>query len=187
MRQYVARPKQECKRELIVGAGLERVRWTAWYYQFWWLVQWNQGMHQGTNGAWKELNHPVAVSFIGPISAVVVIVAYQLFRDASLLDATSEFIRITWTFKRKNLSRLSGVVVLPVCPAPVYVIFGRWQRRSAKIYFRLNYPWGTLRWRCVVHVYRLECDIFTKVDVIMHIHVTSCTVTCRGMRISICQ
>ena len=28
MRQYVARPGQECKSELIVGAGLERVRWT---------------------------------------------------------------------------------------------------------------------------------------------------------------
>ena len=52
MRQYVARPGQECKSELIVGAGLERVRWTAWYNQFWWLVQWNQGMYQGTNGAW---------------------------------------------------------------------------------------------------------------------------------------
>ena len=33
MRQYVARPGQECKSELIVGAGLERVRWTVWYYQ----------------------------------------------------------------------------------------------------------------------------------------------------------
>ena len=52
MRQYVARPGQECKSELIVGAGMEHVRWTAWYSQFWWLVQWNQGMHQGTNGAW---------------------------------------------------------------------------------------------------------------------------------------
>ena len=52
MRQYVARPGQECKSELIVGAGLERVRWTVWYYQFWWLVRWNPGMHQGTNGAW---------------------------------------------------------------------------------------------------------------------------------------
>ena len=29
MRQYVARPEQEFKSELIVGAGLERVRWTA--------------------------------------------------------------------------------------------------------------------------------------------------------------
>ena len=36
MRQYVARPGQECKSELIIGAGLEHVRWTAWYYQFWW-------------------------------------------------------------------------------------------------------------------------------------------------------
>ena len=26
MRQYVARPGQECKSELIVGAGLERIR-----------------------------------------------------------------------------------------------------------------------------------------------------------------
>ena len=56
MRQYVARPGQECKSKPIVGAGLERVRWVAWYChwynQFWWLVQWNQGMHQGTNGAW---------------------------------------------------------------------------------------------------------------------------------------
>ena len=52
MRQYVARPGQECKSELIVGAGLEHVRWTAWYFQFWWLVQWNQGRHQGKNGAW---------------------------------------------------------------------------------------------------------------------------------------
>ena len=27
----------------------------AWYYRefrFWWLVQWNQGRHQGNNGAW---------------------------------------------------------------------------------------------------------------------------------------
>ena len=47
MRQYVAKPGQECKSELIVGAGLERVRWTAWYLQLWWLVQWNQGGHQG--------------------------------------------------------------------------------------------------------------------------------------------
>ena len=31
MRQYVARPGQKCKSELIIGAGLERVRWTAWY------------------------------------------------------------------------------------------------------------------------------------------------------------
>ena len=52
MRQYVARPGQECKSELIVGTGLERVRCTVWYYQFWWLVQWNPGMHQRTNGAW---------------------------------------------------------------------------------------------------------------------------------------
>ena len=52
MRQFVARPGQVCRSELIVGAGLERVRWTAWYYQFWWFVQWNQGMHQGTNDAW---------------------------------------------------------------------------------------------------------------------------------------
>ena len=52
MRQYVARPGQECKSELIVGAGLERVRWTVWYYQFWWLVHWNPGMHQETDGAW---------------------------------------------------------------------------------------------------------------------------------------
>ena len=29
MRQYVARPEQEFKSELIVGAGLERVMWTA--------------------------------------------------------------------------------------------------------------------------------------------------------------
>ena len=52
MRQNVARPGQECKSELIVGAGLERVRWTVWYYQIWWLVQWDPGMHPGTNGAW---------------------------------------------------------------------------------------------------------------------------------------
>ena len=52
MRQYVARPGQECKSELIIGAELERVRWTAWYFQFWCLVQWNQGSHQGKNGAW---------------------------------------------------------------------------------------------------------------------------------------
>ena len=52
MRQYVARPGQESKSELIIGAGLERVRWTAWYFPFWWLVQWNQGWHQGTNGVW---------------------------------------------------------------------------------------------------------------------------------------
>ena len=44
MRQYVAKPRQECKSELIVGAGLERVRWTVWYSQFWWLVQWSQGV-----------------------------------------------------------------------------------------------------------------------------------------------
>ena len=29
MRQYVARPGQECKSDLIVGAVLERVSWTA--------------------------------------------------------------------------------------------------------------------------------------------------------------
>ena len=29
MHQYVARPEQEFKSELIVGAGMERVRWTA--------------------------------------------------------------------------------------------------------------------------------------------------------------
>ena len=52
MRQYVARPRQECKSELIVGAGLERVRWTAWYFQSWCLVQWSQGRHQGKRGAW---------------------------------------------------------------------------------------------------------------------------------------
>ena len=52
MRQYAAKPGQECKSKLIAGAGLERVRWISWYNQFWWLVQWNQGMHQGTNGAW---------------------------------------------------------------------------------------------------------------------------------------
>ena len=46
MRQYVARPGQECKSELIVGAELEPVRWTAWYFQCWCLVQWNQGRHQ---------------------------------------------------------------------------------------------------------------------------------------------
>ena len=33
-RQYVAIPGQECKSELIVGAGLEHIRWTAWYFQF---------------------------------------------------------------------------------------------------------------------------------------------------------
>ena len=55
MRQYVVRPGPGCKSELIVGAGLERIRWSAWFSQFWWLVQWNQGMHQGTNGAWDAL------------------------------------------------------------------------------------------------------------------------------------
>ena len=29
MRQYVARPEQDFKSELIVGAGLERDKWTA--------------------------------------------------------------------------------------------------------------------------------------------------------------
>ena len=46
MRPYAAKPGPECKRELIVDAGMERVRWTAWYLQFLWLVQWNQGCHQ---------------------------------------------------------------------------------------------------------------------------------------------
>ena len=29
MRKYIARPGKECKSELIVGTGLEHVRWTA--------------------------------------------------------------------------------------------------------------------------------------------------------------
>ena len=45
-------PGQECKSELFVGAGLKRVRWTAWYSQIWWLVQWNRVRHPGKNGAW---------------------------------------------------------------------------------------------------------------------------------------
>ena len=53
MRQYVARHEQECKSELIVGAGLECVRVDGMiYYQFWWLVLLNQGRPQGKNGAW---------------------------------------------------------------------------------------------------------------------------------------
>ena len=34
MSQFVARPGQECKNELIVGAGLERVRWTDDTFNF---------------------------------------------------------------------------------------------------------------------------------------------------------
>ena len=52
MRRYVARPRQDRKSELIVGAGLERVKWTAWYFQSQCFVQWSRGRLQEKSGAW---------------------------------------------------------------------------------------------------------------------------------------
>ena len=82
-RQYLARPKRECKNQLIVGTGLERVRWTIGYCN---------KVHQKV---WLHISFLIFYgSLIGYIILVLWLVTKILFQAEVVLYSQSEYQRI---------------------------------------------------------------------------------------------